>query len=501
MFDAVTVSSRAKADALVVGVFQADSGPARLDDATTALDETETIAEARRRPECSGELGSLSEAFTSGRSPVRVLLVGLGEKNKLTLERWRKAMTSALKRLAHVKAAAARLEFAGPLDSAGLDAERAGVAAGEVAGLLAYDADRYKGAEARKKKTRPRLALRSSQSPFERGLRRGLSIAQGANLARECSDAPPNIANPNWMASRARELARKHEEISVTVVRGAALDKERLVGIKTVGQASVNPPCLIRIEYRPRKPAKNARPIVLVGKTITYDTGGLSLKIQGSMAGMKHDMGGGAACLGAMHIIASLVRPNRPVVALLAAAENGVSDNAYRPDDVLTFRNGKTVEITNTDAEGRLVLADALCWASDKEKPQAIIDMATLTGGVVVALGSTYAGMWCDDDDLRGRVEAAANATGERVWRLPLHEEYTELMKSSVADLVNSNPNRKAHPIQGAAFLQQFVADGIPWCHVDIAGVSDVESPTGPYVKGATGFGARLAARIVEDWR
>jgi leucyl aminopeptidase len=501
MFDSVTVSSRAKPDALVVGVFQGSSGAARLDQTTAALDESEAIAEARKRPECTGELGSLAEAHTSGRSPVRIVLVGLGEKEKLTLERWRKAMTGALKRLAQVKSSAARLELEGPIEAAGLDAGEAGVAAGEVAGLLSYDADRYKGAETRKKKTKPKLALRSSQSAFERGLRRGLSIAQGANLARECSDAPPNIATPKWMASRARELARKHEEVTVRVISGAALEKEKLVGIKTVGQASVNPPCLIRIEYKPKKAAKNAKPIVLVGKTITYDTGGLSLKIQGSMAGMKHDMGGGAACLGAMHIIASVVKPKRPVIALLAAAENCVSDNAYRPDDVLTFRNGKTVEITNTDAEGRLVLADALCWASDKEKPQAMIDMATLTGGVVVALGSTFAGIWCDDDDLRERVESAADATGERVWRLPLHEEYTELMKSPVADLVNSNPNRKAHPIQGAAFLQQFVGDGVPWCHVDIAGVSDIESPMGPFVKGATGFGARLAAKVVEEWR
>jgi leucyl aminopeptidase len=501
MFNAVTISSRAKADALLVGVFRAASGPARLDDAANKLPEAEAIAEARRRPECTGKLGDLAEAHTGGRSSTRVVLVGLGEKDALDMERLRKAATSALKRLAKVKAGAARVEIAGAIESAGLDPEAAGVAVGEIAALLSYDADRYKGAETRKDLDRPKLSLRSDSKPLERGLRRGLAIGRGANVAREASDAPPNIANPKWMASQARALARKHEEISVRVISGAALDKEKLVGIKTVGQASINPPCLIRIEYRPKNAARNAKPIVLVGKTITYDTGGLSLKIQGSMAGMKHDMGGGAATLGAMHIIASVVKPKRPVVALLAAAENCVSDNAYRPDDVLTFRNGKTVEVTNTDAEGRLVLADALCWATDKEKPQAIVDMATLTGGVVVALGSTYAGVWCDDDALRERVETAASETGERVWRLPLHPEYTEMMKSHIADVVNSNPNRKAHPIQGAAFLQQFVGEDIPWCHIDIAGVSDVESATGPYVKGATGFGARLVAKLVENWR
>jgi leucyl aminopeptidase len=184
-------------------------------------------------------------------------------------------------------------------------------------------------------------------------------------------------------------------------------------------------------------------------------------------------------------------------VALLAVAENSVSDNAYRPDDVITFRNGVSVEVTNTDAEGRLVLADALCWAKDRENPAAIIDIATLTGGVIVALGSTFAGMFCEDAALRARVEEAAGTTGERVWRLPMHQEYRDMMKSQVADIINSNPDRKAHPIQGAAFLSYFVDDKTPWCHLDIAGMHVDESGKGPYTKGLpTGFGARLMAEI-----
>jgi leucyl aminopeptidase len=232
---------------------------------------------------------------------------------------------------------------------------------------------------------------------------------------------------------------------------------------------------------------------------MTYDSGGLSLKINNGMRGMKRDKDGGCAVIGAMHAVATEIRPDRPVVALLAVAENSVSDNAYRPDDIITYRNGVTVEVTNTDAEGRLVLADALCWACELEDPEFIVDLATLTGGVVTALGSTYCGMFCDDDALRERVEDAAAACDERVWRLPHHQEYNDMMKSSVADIVNSNPNRKAHPIQGAAFLSYFVKKEIPWCHLDIAGVHAVESTTGPFLVGPTGWGVRLLANLLAE--
>jgi leucyl aminopeptidase len=255
---------------------------------------------------------------------------------------------------------------------------------------------------------------------------------------------------------------------------------------------------MIRLEYTPEDGAGD-RPAVLIGKTMCYDSGGLSLKINNTMVGMKRDKDGGCAVLGAMHAIATTIRPKRRVVALLAAAENSISDEAYRPDDVLRYRNGVTVEVTNTDAEGRLVLADALCWACEVEKPAYIIDLATLTGGVVVALGSTYCGMFCEDDALRARVEAASATSGERVWRLPMHKEYRDMMKSPVADIVNSNPNRKAHPIQGAAFLSFFVEEKVPWCHLDIAGVHESDGDSGPFIKGPTGWGARLLAELLTE--
>ncbi len=213
---------------------------------------------------------------------------------------------------------------------------------------------------------------------------------------------------------------------------------------------------------------------------------------------MKQDKDGGCAVLGAMHAIATAIKPDRPVIALLCAAENSVSENAYRPDDVLKFKNGVTVEVTNTDAEGRLVLADGLCWACEHEEPAAIVDIATLTGGVVTALGKVYAGLFANDENLFGSIQNSSQTTGERVWRLPLHDEYREMMKSPIADILNSNPNRQAHPIQGAAFLSHFVTEGTPWAHMDIAGVHHTDKDTGAYSSGPNGFGVRLLSELAQ---
>jgi leucyl aminopeptidase len=373
-----------------------------------------------------------------------------------------------------------------------------GTAFGESLALLSWSRAQFKGSASPDEK-RSKLTLSYHEKRFGEGLAHGVGLGEAANFARTLSETPPNICTPMWVASEARKLARQ-SGMKCTVFKGRQLEDKGLVGIRTVGQASENEPCLIRLEYTPERARRGAKPAVLVGKTITYDSGGLSIKVGGGMRGMKRDMDGGAGVLGAMHAIANVIRPRRPVVALLCAAENSISDEAYRPDDIYEFRNGVTVEVTNTDAEGRLVLADGLAWACAEEDPAFIVDMATLTGGVVVALGSTYAGMWCDDDNLRGKVEAAAERTGERVWRLPLHREYRDLMRSDVADILNSAPVRAAHPIQGAAFLSYFVEEGIPWCHLDIAGVHSVEGEKGPYVKAScTGFGARLLATLLES--
>ncbi|MEO0483135.1 MAG: leucyl aminopeptidase family protein [Planctomycetota bacterium] len=508
MFKSIKTSGRGSPDVAVVGVFTNARGPV-LDADLKELDHDGAIAAACARAEFKGSVGSIVEAFP-GKAPAgrknakkragyeRVLIVGLGEKANLTPGDLREAAAAAGRKLAAAQVTAAEVNLDAPIAAAKLDAGHAGQCFGEGIGLLAWSRGMFKGSASEGGTEPQALTLKAGSKAFDAGLDRGLGFAEGANLARTLSETPPNICTPQFLIAEARKLARQHAGLSVTVIQGSKLDDEGLVGIKIVGDASENKPALIRFEYTPPRVAKRSKPIVLVGKTMTYDSGGLSIKVGGGMRGMKRDMDGGAAVFGAMHTIAGVVKPNRRVVALLSCAENAISDEAYRPDDILTFRNGVTVEVTNTDAEGRLVLADALCWACDKENPACIVDVATLTGGVVVALGSTYAGLWCDDDGLRGKLEAASEASGERIWRLPHHAEYRNMMKSPVADIWNSAPIREAHPIQGAAFLSYFCDESIPWAHIDIAGTHSTDKDRGMYVAGPTGFGARLLAQFVD---
>ncbi|MHC4995074.1 MAG: leucyl aminopeptidase family protein, partial [Planctomycetota bacterium] len=343
------------------------------------------------------------------------------------------------------------------------------------------------------------LRIHAAGKTVQQQLALGLQLAEAANYARNLAATPPNVATTTRIASEARKIAAGNPRIRCNVYKGADLKKHKLVGLENVGKASENPPCLIEFIYTPagKKPKDT---LMVVGKTIAYDTGGLSLKINNGMKGMKYDKCGGMAVLGFVKALAA-IKPGCRVVALMPTAENSISDEAYRPDDILTYLNGVTVEVTNTDAEGRLVLADALAWGEKKHKPSAIVDLATLTGGVVVALGSVHAGLWCDDDKLRGRLDDASAASGERLWRLPHHPEYNDMMKASHADIHNSAPVRAAHPIQGAAFLSYFVNENTPWAHIDIAGTADLEKPNALFPAGPTGFGVRLLASLAEKWK
>lgn len=358
--------------------------------------------------------------------------------------------------------------------------------------IAAWNDRLYKGTRDQEDK-RPELTVICADGKTKKAFENGQLLGRAINFSRSLSLTPPNIANPEWMAEQAKIMAAA-TGLKCTVIKGKELEKEKLEGLINVGKASENSPCLVRLEYRPK--GASAKPVVLLGKTITYDTGGLSIKPREGMVGMKQDKDGGCAVLGAMQAIATYTRPDRPVIGLLVAAENSISDEAYRPDDVLTFRNGVTVEVTNTDAEGRLVLADGLCWACDKEDPACIVDIATLTGGVVTALGAVFAGAFSNDEDLYSKLTAASAKTGERIWRLPLDAEYRKMMKSPVADIINSNANRQAHPVQGATFLEHFVADGMAWAHLDIAGVHHYRKATGAFIEGPSGWGVRLLSEL-----
>lgn len=491
MFNSVTVSEKGKG-VVIVGHFKGQ----QLDRVSKRSAPQAAAGAALKRKEATGDVGRVVEAWINPKS--RVIIVGLGDKATFTAQTLREATAAAARKLAASKDEVATFAFAGPAALAGLQMEAAGTAMGEAIGLLSWTCDEFRGSVTPKSE-RTDLVVRSDDRAMTNAMKTGLAIAEGANLARTLSQTPPNVATPAWMADQAKKMARK-AGMKVRVLEEAELEKEKLVGLINVGKASENRPCMIRIEYTPKRVKAGTKPLVLVGKAITYDTGGLSLKINNGMVGMKRDKDGGCAVIGAMHAIATVIKPDFPVIALLASAENSISDEAYRPDDVIRYRNGVTVEVTNTDAEGRLVLADALIWACEVEKPRAIIDLATLTGGVITALGSTYAGLFCDNDQLRGAVESAAANTGELVWRLPYaHPDYRDMMKSPVADILNSNPNRKAHATQGAAFLANFVQKDVPWCHLDIAGVHVAEKNTGMYVEGPTGWGARLLSHLIRD--
>ena len=363
MFDSVRVASRTKVDALVIARFK----DAALDKQTLAHDKDGSIKAALKRAEGNGDLGAIAEAFPAGRgAPARVIIVGLGDKKGVDTAAVRTAAGAVARRLAKVKAASAKVDLAGPIKSAKLDAGAAGQAFGEGVGLVAWTCDTFRGS-ATPDPDRTKLAI-AATGAFATGVKRGLALAESTNITRTLSQTPPNIATPMFMAAEARKIARQ-TGMTCTVIKGKQLEAERMEGHINVGKASENEPCLIRIEYKPKTRSKAAKPAVLIGKTITYDTGGLSIKPTSGMKGMKRDKDGGCAVLGAMHAIATVIKPSRPVVGFLVAAENSISDEAYRPDDVLTFRNGVTVEVTNTDAEGRLVLADGLCWACAQGRP------------------------------------------------------------------------------------------------------------------------------------
>lgn len=443
------------------------------------------VQEALTRRDFRGEAGQTASVFSG---PVRTLVVGVGKAEDLDYQTMRKASASAAKAGFASKAERASIEFEGLREPAMM-----GRCLGEAFGLWAWKPGLFTS----KPEDRATVHLSSPDAQVHRGLEYGASLAASANISRTLAWTPPSIATPLWMAEQAGKIA--HETgLEFRVIQGEGLEAERLMGLATVGRASENPPCLIRLAYTPEDGSR-VKPLVLVGKTVTYDTGGLSLKGREGMLGMKGDKSGGCAVLGAMHAIATLIKPDFPVVALLAAAENSVSGSAYRPDDIITYRDGTTVEVTNTDAEGRLVLADALCWAKALEDPWAMIDFATLTGGVVTALGSAYAGYFTHDANLSGDLVEAGTTSGEKVWRLPLDPEYKSLMKSEIADMVNSKLGGKAHPIQGAIFLDHFVPKEIPWAHVDIAGTAGVSSEAGCFRVGPTGFGVRLVADLVRS--
>ena len=326
----------------------------------------------------------------------------------------------------------------------------------------------------------------------EQGLAEGCALGGAQVYTRKLANEPANVINPVTLAAEAMKLAEDYG-LECEIWDEKRIEEEKMGAYLAVARGSDNPPRFIRVTYTPQGECKGHA--VFVGKGLTFDSGGLDIKSADSMLTMKGDKSGACAVLGAVRAAAELKLPWK-VTALIAAAENMPDGSSYRPDDILRARNGKTIEVNNTDAEGRLTLADALCFASEL-KPDFIVDIATLTGACAVALGPDTAGLFTNNDAFGDKVLAVARASGERLWKLPLDDEFLrKAVKSPVADLINS-AGRYGGAITAAMFLEAFVDKEIPWVHLDMAAVDCVKEPRGYYVTGATGYGARTLASLL----
>jgi leucyl aminopeptidase len=419
--------------------------------------------------------------------PQRLLVVGLGKREKADAERVR--LTAAVAAQEAAKLETASLAWLLP-ESDDDEATAAALVTGTI--LAAYRFDRFKSGDPDEPPP-PRIESLTLLAPASlAGAAEAARVcAEAQNRARDLQSLPSNVATPSFLARHAREIASAHAGVTTEVLDREQIAAKKMGGLLAVSQGSVEEPKLIVLRYAG---GGSGGTLGVVGKGVTFDTGGISLKPSASMQEMKMDMSGAAAVLEAVAAIAELGLAVN-LIAVVPATENMPSGTAIKPGDIITQYNGKTVEVNNTDAEGRLILADALAYTVELGAER-IVDLATLTGAVLIALGSTYAGLVSNDDELAGAVEGAGRETGELVWRLPLHPEYLELMKGSVADLSNTGAKRKAGTITAGAFLSEAVGD-TPWAHLDIAGTAwDVGRPyTGD---NASGFGVRLLVELTE---
>jgi len=422
------------------------------------------------------------------------LLVGLGESDKVGLETIRQAAGRAASKAREMKVS--RLLVAVPTaGSLGFDDEsfaRCWVEGAEMALSPIGELKTAKPKPASLPKTGKFLVGAERRASLRRGVKEAEAFAAGCLYARFLVNLPPNILTPKDLANRAKALA-KAEGLSCTVLTVPQMKKLKMGGLLGVGQGSRQEPRLISLRY---KAGEKAPTVALVGKGVTFDSGGISLKPGANMDHMKSDMGGAAAMLGAM-LIASRLRLPVNIHVVVPAAENMPDGLAIKPADVLTMANGKTVEVLNTDAEGRLILADAL-WYAGRDKPDHIIDAATLTGACVVALGNYFAGVMGNSGELMDALSQAGGETHERVWPLPLVDEFKDEVKGTWADLKNLGNGREGGAETAAAFLAAFVDEETSWAHVDIAGPSYATSASPTCPKGGTGFGARLIARTLQ---
>jgi len=446
------------------------------------------LARIAKEEEFTGKEGQVLSLHTHGKmGPQRIAAVGIGKPKDADrlLDQLRVAAARAVK-LAK-SAGAKSLSIAGPIEDA-LQIQ----ALAEGASLGAYVFDRYKKEKKPLKLARVELLVHGKPArDLIDAAELGRKIADAVCAARNLVNDSPGRVTPRALARAARKTADE-AGLECEVLGRAQIEKLGMTLFLGVSQGSAEEPQLVRLSYEPPR-GKSAESIALVGKAITFDSGGLSLKTAQGMEDMKTDMAGAAAVISAMRLVAAL-KPPFAVRGYFGACENLPSGTAYKPGDVIVGKNGTSVEVLNTDAEGRLVLADVLAWAVE-DKPAAVVDLATLTGAILVALGPWTAGLFSNDDALADELIAAARTAGEPVWRMPLPSEMEELIKSPIADLKNTG-GRYGGSINAALFLQHFVGR-VPWAHLDIAGPASIDKERGYNARGGTGAGVRLLAEWI----
>ena len=433
-----------------------------------------------------GKLGNLTIIPISGKKPAqRILLAGIGKKDKITNDTIRHVSGKIA-----LKARELKLKEFTIVAPPSFVKEATSSVSQIVEGtkMSLYKFDKFK---AEKEVILPNLTIVSSKSTkVSKALKSSEIIADGAIFTKSIANLPPNECSPSTLAGFAKTISNKNK-MKCKIISKSELKRDGFGGITAVGQGSKNEPKLIIMEHN--HGPKNKKPIVLVGKAVTFDTGGISLKPGANMEEMKFDKCGGCTVLGIMKAVSELELPIN-AIGIVPSVENMPDGESYRPGDIIKLYNGKTAEILNTDAEGRLILADALAYGEKHYSPQAIIDFATLTGACIVALGTNVAGMVSSDEKLAGKIFDSSKRTTEEVWQLPLNQDYMDMIKSDVADMKNMGIGRAAGTITAAAFLRNAV-ENTPWAHLDIAGVAWTQTSTKEKSynpKGATGFGVRL---------
>ncbi len=454
------------------------------------------LRELLQSKEFEGKPGELLLYHTHGKVPARrLLLVGIGKKKDLTLDGIRQAMGYAVKRVRQVKAMSFSVLVPSVTPKGHTPVEIAqAMVEGAVLGSYQFTAYRSDGNGT---KDIARLTLVAAQKaqvrPLAEGVRRGSAAAEAACFVRDLCNHPSNVMTPTRIANEAKAIA-KDESLTIKILEQKEMEQLGMGALLGVARGSHEPPKFIILEYNGAK-KKDERPVVLVGKTITFDTGGISLKPAENMEHMKADMTGGAEVLASVRAAARLKLPLR-LISILPVAENMPGGRAMKPGDIVKTLSGKTVEVQNTDAEGRLILADALAYAQ-RYQPAALIDIATLTGACVVALGQFAIGMFGTDGKLKDQVRKSGLRAGERVWEMPLWDEYFEQLRSDVADMRNIG-GRGGGMITAALFLSKFAGEG-PWVHIDIASTDWSERERAYIPKGPSGIGTRLLIQYLID--